>query len=118
MKKHKTNLSLKARRKRKLSNKSSHSRHQSVPTILSLERKRTRSGQSREASSDGEADYCAPVGRQGGKTLGLSLFEEDELDEIDADSEADEDEDTGDATINTRAVGRYTLRPVVNPPKL
>ncbi|KAG8923608.1 hypothetical protein FRC00_006041 [Tulasnella sp. 408] len=100
-----------AHRKRKLSSKSSHSRHQSVPTILSPERKRARAGQPREASSDGEADYCAPEGR-------LSSFEEEELDEIDADSEADQDEDTGDAATNTRAVGGYTLRPVVNPVKL
>ncbi|KIO19208.1 hypothetical protein M407DRAFT_31161 [Tulasnella calospora MUT 4182] len=52
-----------ARRKRRLSaNKSTHTRHQSVPTILSPERKRLR--KSREASSDGEADARGTVGRR------------------------------------------------------
>ncbi|KIO19002.1 hypothetical protein M407DRAFT_31361 [Tulasnella calospora MUT 4182] len=88
-----------ARRKRRLSNQNTHTRHHSVPAILSPERKRSR--KSREASSDGEAELRGVVGRRG-RVLEMPDLDEEEQAEVEGDPEADEEdlEDTMGGTAS------------------
>lgn len=93
-----------------------HSRHQSMPAILSPERKRPRYEAPAEPSSDGEADGRLVHGKRNGEFYVDDAIEEDEL--ID-DPEANDSEEAEDEEDKVKAGPSGTRRhPIQRQPSL